>query len=135
MTHHALINVKPPKLPPHTVAFPQPVPGSVLCQLEVLSVSQVWLVGAHATRPLQRSDGRWNKAGSASLRPWELVSSGQRVSLAQGALCLLFDAQRIAQAAWLPVPAILSCHFSRQSDQLQTMLDVHRASLTHGWLA
>ena len=43
MTHHALINVKPPKQPPHTLAFPQPVPGSVLCQLEVLSVHQVIL--------------------------------------------------------------------------------------------
>lgn len=44
MTHHALINVKPPKLPPHTLAFAQPVPGSVLCQLEVLSVHQVGIL-------------------------------------------------------------------------------------------
>ena len=41
MTHHALIGVKPEKRAPHTLIFPEPVPGSVLCDLEVLSVEQV----------------------------------------------------------------------------------------------
>ena len=40
MVHHALIGVKPDKRAPHTLAFEQPVPGSVLCQLEVLRTEE-----------------------------------------------------------------------------------------------
>ena len=62
MTHHALINVKPAKLPPHTLIFPEPVPGSVLCQLEVLSVHQVSLcTGWQVQGPLGLQQGSADK--------------------------------------------------------------------------
>ena len=69
MTHHALINVKLPRLPPHTLAFPRPVPGSVLCQLEVLSVSQVWLSGVSCESTCQPAGSVLQAGGMRQLLP------------------------------------------------------------------